>query len=355
MKLQKFKSAIPITGKLQVSQIQQKKLEKQAYRMVGHHSSVKVCGWTKNMLLKKGGCYKFAFYGIRSHQCMQMTTSMYCGSRCAFCWRGQKAPVATEWYGEIDDPDAIINHASEEHIGLLAGYKNNPKSEKAYAKDISNIKHVALSLTGEPITYPKMNEILESFHKRKISTFLVTNAQYPQEMKKINYVTQLYLSIDAPNMEILKKVDRPLYTNFYERMLQCLDILATRTYRTCIRLTMIKDLNMEDIKGYAELIKRGSPDFLEVKGYMHVGASRLILKGENMPSIEEVEIFTEKLMEELPEYEYVQKHDPSVVCLCLKKSLEKKKWIDFGKFFEIANNKQILQKNSYNAKKICPN
>ena len=69
-------------------------LKKQGYRLVGNHSAVKTCEWTRKMIRGQGGCYKYVFYGIRSHQCMQMTTSMFCASRCKFCWRGEKAPVA---------------------------------------------------------------------------------------------------------------------------------------------------------------------------------------------------------------------------------------------------------------------
>jgi len=65
---------------------QQKELRKQGYRLVGGHSAVKICEWTRNSLRGKGACYKYAFYGIRSHQCLQMTTSMFCASRCKFCW-----------------------------------------------------------------------------------------------------------------------------------------------------------------------------------------------------------------------------------------------------------------------------
>ena len=88
----------------QLTSNQQNSLKKQGYRLIGNHSAVKICEWTRKMLRGKGGCYKFIFYGIRSHQCLQMTTSMFCASRCKFCWRGQKAPVASEWYGPVDSP-----------------------------------------------------------------------------------------------------------------------------------------------------------------------------------------------------------------------------------------------------------
>lgn len=39
------------------------------------------------------------------------------------------------------------------------------------------VKHCALSLVGEPIMYPHINEMLGMLHDRGISTFLVTNAQ----------------------------------------------------------------------------------------------------------------------------------------------------------------------------------
>ena len=77
----------------QITESAAKDLEKQAYRVVGSHSAVKICGWTRKMIRGQGGCYKLKFYGIMSHQCLQMTTSMSCANRCTFCWRGYKAPV----------------------------------------------------------------------------------------------------------------------------------------------------------------------------------------------------------------------------------------------------------------------
>lgn len=343
------------TEKKQLSFGQQKALEKQGYRMIGNHSAVKVCGWTKNMISGKGGCYKYVFYGIRSHQCLQMTTSMFCASRCKFCWRGLKAPVGKSWYGPIDDPEHIINHAIDAQINLLQGFKGLKTAVKNNVKEMENIRHVALSLTGEPITYPLINEIIKAFHKRKISTFLVTNAQYPEQIEKIDKVTQLYLSIDAPNKELMKKIDRPLFKDFWERMEACLDLLKTRDYRTCIRLTLIKNENMTDLQGYADLIHRGTPDFIEFKSYMWVGESQKYYTPKNMPYMEDIREFTKQLLFLLPEYEYASENIPSRVTLLIKKSLNKKSWIDFPKFFKfLENNKQFTAEN-YCSKMIMPN
>jgi len=339
----------------QLTEQQKQELTKQQYRLVGSHSAVKVCGWTKNMLRGRGVCYKEKFYGIRCHQCLQMTTSMYCANRCKFCWRGEKAPVSKEWYGKIDEPNEIIDQSLIAQKKLLAGFGGNEKTKPEDLEEAYNVRHVALSLTGEPITYPKLNEILTDFHKRGISSFLVTNGQFPEQIENIKYVTQLYLSVDAPNKEQLKDIDRPLFPDFYERMLKSLEILATRPYRTCIRLTVIKNVNDEDLEGYKKLINLGQPDFIEVKAYMFLGASRDILKEENMPFHEDVEELTKKLAELLQDYEIVDEHPPSRVLLLMKKNLKKQKFINFPKFFELVNNNQELTKENYSSKDLCPN
>ena len=57
------------------------------YHIVGSHSGVKMCRWTKSMLRGRGGCYKHTFYGIESHRCMESTPSLACANKCVFCWR----------------------------------------------------------------------------------------------------------------------------------------------------------------------------------------------------------------------------------------------------------------------------
>ncbi len=314
-------------------------LTKQGYRIIGEHSAVKTCGWTKNMINGKGGCYKLKFYGIMSNQCMQMTTSISCANRCTFCWRGYKAPVSKDWKWNVDDPNMIFEQSKKAHHKLLIGYKGDPKANKKVYESSTKIKHVALSLTGEPITYPKMNELIDLFHKDGVSTFLVTNAQYPEHIKNLNDVTQLHISLDAPNKELLKQVDVPLFSDYYERLLKSLEYMRQKEHRTTIRLTVVKGLNDVEPENYAKHIMIAMPHFIEIKSYMHVGPSTQRLKRENMASHSEVVGFTKEVVKYLPDYEIVDEHLPSRVVLVARKDLKINgkwhTWINFKKFHQI--------------------
>ena len=84
---------------------------------------------------------------------------------------------------------------------------------------------------------------------------------------------------------------------------------------------------------------KGDPDFIEVKGYMFVGASMERLKKENMPWHEDVVEFSKKLSEFLPDYEIVSEHIPSRVVMLAKKKFfidgEWRTWIDFPNWHEL--------------------
>jgi tRNA wybutosine-synthesizing protein 1 len=327
-------------------------LEKQAYRVVGSHTAVKTCGWTKNMINGQGGCYKLKFYGIMSNQCMQMTTSISCANRCTFCWRGYKAPVSTDWKWSVDDPEMIHKGSLEAHHKLLVGFKG---SEKAIAyKKSQEVKHVALSLTGEPIFYPRINESIKLFNKEGISTFLVTNGQYPDQIRDLEPITQLYVSIDAPTKELLKEVDVPLFKDYWERLNLSLDYLKAKKQRTCVRLTVIKGMNDMHLKKYAELINRSQTDFIEVKSYMHVGPSQERLSRENMPLHEYIVNFSKELIKYLPDYEIVSEHIPSRVVMFARKEYKKDgvwhTWIDFPKWDELVNSGKEFTSQEYLAK-----
>ncbi len=327
------------------------RMEKQAYRMVGTHSAVKTCGWTKKMIKGEGGCYKLKFYGIMSHQCMQMTTSMSCANRCTFCWRDYKAPVSKDWKWEVNDPKFIFEGSVKAHWDLIQGFRGNKDANQEILEQARKARHVALSLTGEPIIYPRINELLEIFNKEGISTFMVTNAQYWEQIRDLKPVTQLYLSIDAPNKEILKEVDVPLFPDSWERMNKSLEELEKKKDRTCIRLTIVKGVNDVEPENYADLIKKGDPDFLEVKGYMFVGASRQRLNKENMPWHEEVVEFAKKIKGYLDDYEIVSEHIPSRVVFLAKKKYKKEDgwytWIDFPKWHELINSSKEFSALDY--------
>jgi len=311
------------------------KLEKQQYRIVGSHSAVKVCGWTKNMITGMGGCYKLKFYGIMSHQCLQMTTSLSCANRCIFCWRDYKAPVSQSWIWDVDDPEFILKNSLHAQQKLLEGYGGNPKAVAKAFEQSKDVKHVALSLTGEPIMYPRLNELLDLFNQRGISTFLVTNAQHHQELEKLNPVTQLYLSIDSPTKELLKEIDKPLYVDFWQRFQKSLDVIANKPQRTCLRITIMRGLNDIMPEAYAKIITQTNVDFVEVKAYMHIGESRHRMKREHMPDHQEIVAFAKQIAPFLPDYELLMEHKPSRVVLFVHKKHRRADgwytWIDFEK------------------------
>jgi tRNA wybutosine-synthesizing protein 1 len=63
-----------------------KALTKTGYKLLGSHSGVKLCRWTKAMLRGRGGCYKHTFYGIQSFQCMEMTPSLACANKVLYIY-----------------------------------------------------------------------------------------------------------------------------------------------------------------------------------------------------------------------------------------------------------------------------
>jgi tRNA wybutosine-synthesizing protein 1 len=55
---------------------------------------------------------------------------------------------------------------------------------------------------------------------------------------------------------------------------------------------------MKNIEGYAKLITKANPTYIEPKAYMHVGFSRLRLGYEHMPSLAEIVEFGRQLATE---------------------------------------------------------
>jgi len=320
-------------------------LTKQGYKLLGSHSGVKLCRWTKAMLRGRGGCYKHTFYGISSFQCMEMTPSLACANKCVFCWRHHKNPVGRDWRWQVDAPEFLVEQAVKNHQQMVKQLKGVPGVVKERFEEASTIRHCALSLVGEPIIYPYINKFVDLLHEKKISSFLVTNAQFPDKIDSMKPVTQLYISVDAATKDSLKKIDRPIFTDFWERFLGSIDSLAKKGQRTVFRLTLIKEWNMEEIKNYAELAERGRPSFIEIKGVTYCGTSQAsTLTIKNVPFHEEVLRFSKEMIAAnkfLSEnYEVACEHEHSCCVLIADKRFkvngEWHTWIDYTKFHELA-------------------
>ncbi|NXQ54117.1 TYW1 synthase, partial [Anthoscopus minutus] len=315
-------------------------LTKQGYKLIGSHSGVKLCRWTKSMLRGRGGCYKHTFYGIESHRCMEATPSLACANKCVFCWRHHTNPVGTEWRWKMDQPEVILQEAIEKHQNMIRQFKGVSGVKAARLQEALAVKHCALSLVGEPIMYPHINRFVRLLHQHGISTFLVTNAQFPEEIRRLEPVTQLYVSVDASTKESLRRIDRPLFKDFWQRFLDSLKALAEKQQRTVYRLTLVKAWNVDELKAYADLISLGKPDFIEVKGVTYCGeSSASSLTMANVPWHGEVVSFVQELAQLLPEYGIACEHEHSN-CLLLAHSKfqvggEWRTWIDYGRFQEL--------------------
>lgn len=340
--IQPLKEMVPTTSPTYAA------LTKQGYTIVGSHSGVKICRWTKSALRGRGSCYKFSFYGIKSHLCMETTPSLSCSNKCVFCWRHGTNPVGTTWRWKVDPPEMIFNGVKEGHYRKIKMMRGVPGVRAERFAEAMRIRHCALSLVGEPIFYPHINEFTALLHAERISSFLVCNAQHPAQLAALQPVTQLYVSIDASNRESLRRIDRPLHRDFWERFHACLDILRAKRFRqrTVFRLTLVKGFNVDaEVEGYADLVQKGLPCFVEVKGVTYCGTSDSKGAGltmHNVPFWEEVAAFVVALNAALErrglDYGLAAEHRHSCcVLVASKRFLIGGRWhttIGYEKFFD---------------------
>ena len=310
-----------------MDEVKKKALEKQGYKIVGNHSGVKLCHWMRQSLYYNRPCYKQTFYGIESHKCLQMTPSVdWCSENCTFCWRAQG------WEGaripQEDEAEDILEGSMQAQRLLLTGFKGDSRTDMKKWLDAQQPKHMAISLTGEPTLYGKLDDLLSEAKKRGISTFVVTNGTDPTALEKLKVLpTQLYVTVAAPNKKLFNEILNPIYKDGWERLNQTLELLPSLKTRTVIRHTLVKSFNLGYIEEYYRLDKKADPDFIENKGYVHVGGSRNRLTINNMPSHEEIRDFSFRLNGYL-NYDFGGEREDSRIVL-LSKDV-KKNAIDFS-------------------------
>ncbi|ODM90500.1 S-adenosyl-L-methionine-dependent tRNA 4-demethylwyosine synthase, partial [Orchesella cincta] len=307
-----------------------KALTKQGYKIVGTHSGVKLCRWTKSMLRGRADATSTHFTELRAIvvwkrlQVWHVPTSVH-----------HSNPVGTEWKWQMEDPNTILDGMLQNHYKMINEFKGVPGVMQHRLDEGMQARHCALSLVGEPIMYPEINRFVRLLHEKAISTFLVTNAQFPDAILNLDPVTQLYVSVDAATKESLKKIDRPLFRDFWERFIDSLKALRDKKQRTVYRLTLVKDFNVTELDNYAKLVELGNPDFIEIKGVTYCGTSKAsTLTMENVPWHEENLCNTY-----LPDYQLACEHEHSNCVLVAHKRFlidnEWHTWIDYDKFHEL--------------------
>ncbi len=295
------------------------KMEKAGYRFVGKHkhSAIKVCEWCRKSMGERGHCYKQKFYGIHSSQCVQMSpTAFVCTENCLFCWRPLRYSLPQEkdvW----DTPEDIVDGCVDAQINLLQGFGGNPNTDRKKFHDAMHPKHFAISLSGEPTLYPYIGGLVEEINKRGMTSFLVTNGTMPERIQGLldnnQRPTQLYVTLAAPNEEVMKKTALPMFPDSWERLMKTLSLLQYFD-RTVIRLTLVRGLNLVNPEQYAEIVEKAAPRFLEIKAYMAVGGARDRLPYEDMPQDTEIFNFAE-IIEKNSSYSIIDKKSDSRVVL----------------------------------------
>jgi len=160
--------------------------------------------------------------------------------------------------------------------------------------------HAAISLDGEPMLYPHMSGLVEGFKERGMTTFIVSNGTLPEKIEQLNPLpSQLYISLPASNEHLYKQVCRPMVKNGWDKINKTLDLIESLSCRTLIRLTAVKDLNINEqlINQYAEIVKKSNPNFFEIKGFT-LQAKALLIK-ERIKSDKPVQSF-------FPDYAYLE-------------------------------------------------
>jgi tRNA wybutosine-synthesizing protein 1 len=133
---------------------------------------------------------------------------------------------------------------------------------------------------------------------------------------------------------VYEKTVRPKNLNAtWSNHLEFLRMFSELKGRKVFRMSLVKELNMTDPKGYAELVKIGKPQYVEVKGFVFVGGSRNPKRGlsyERMPGRQEILDFAQKVADESG-YLMTDYHEQSkVALLCVDEKAAENRKINFG-------------------------
>lgn len=233
-----------------------------------------------------------------------MTPALYsCTHQCLFCWRAQSGDMDVTWdemkNPNKDTPEEIVAGCFKAQERVISGYKGNEKTNWRKFQEAMIPKQVAISLTGEPTLYEPLGDLISLFHKKGLTTFLVSNGTLPKRLSKLSQEpTQLYISTCAPNEDVYKRVCRPQFPSAWAKLNETYELLQSFHCPTVLRMTLVRDHNTSQVEDYAKLVAKANPTYIEAKAYMHIGFSGLRLGFDKMPNHGEVKHFAAKLAAE---------------------------------------------------------
>ena len=246
-----------------------------------------------------------------------MTPVMFfCNFNCLHCWRNfdYMLPRKEEQW---DEPKAVVDGCIQAQRQILQGFWGNDNADFKKLEEAMMPKHFAISLSGEPMLYPFLPEMVDEIMSRDMTAYLVSNGTVPDMTERLldHQPTNLYISVYGTTPEMHKRTAVPMTKGFWENVQKSLSLIKDFSCNTVFRLTLTKGLNFTDPEGYAKLIENALPKFVEVKAFMAVGGSRRVLQYTDMPLHHEIEEFAKKI-EENSSYRIVnEKTDSRVVLL----------------------------------------
>lgn len=296
-------------------------LEKMHYGLVGKHSAVQICRWTKSAIRGNSPCWKEKFYGISSAGCVQMTPSvLWCEHNCIHCWRPLEMYQGSDIISDtntLDEPKEILDGIVAMRKKMLMGFKGRSSIDKERFEEIIHPKLFTMSLSGEATLYPKLGELFSEIRKRGAVSFLVTNGLNPDVIKRLaekhELPTQIALSTNAPNEKLYKLWHRSRDKDAWKKFNQTVELFRELKgkVRRAIRLTLVREplgggtfgtwTNMakENAGEYADIIMRAEPDLIHIKGFKSVGYSRERLAYDKQPWFKDIVEYARLIEEEL--------------------------------------------------------
>uniref|UniRef100_A0A8C5A6C2 Uncharacterized protein n=1 Tax=Gadus morhua TaxID=8049 RepID=A0A8C5A6C2_GADMO len=160
-------------------------------------------------------------------------------------------PMCPEWRWKMDPAEEILQVALGHPQSRIRHFRG-PKAWQA--------EHCALSLVVEPIMYSST----ASLSPTHISPLFAVLS------RSLVPVVQLCVCKDTIIKDSLKKMDRPLFRDFWPRFLDSLkgpwgEGYPIQRQRTVYRLTLVKAWTLEEPTACSEPMASGQPDFREVK------------------------------------------------------------------------------------------